>query len=149
MLKISKLADYATVVLDYLNQQREQLHSAAQIAKATGLGLPTVSKLLKLLLDRGWLRTLRGSQGGYQLIVDANDISLADIIEAVDGGVQLTSCADKNSCCQVQDDCRLQRNWQYINKTVLNVLKSISLAKMAEDLSCQPITLISRKIQVK
>ena len=85
MLRISKLTDYGTVVLAYLAGNPASVASAAEVAAATGLGLPTVSKLLKALGRAGLVTSTRGAQGGYQLAREAANISAADVIDALEG----------------------------------------------------------------
>ena len=77
MLRISKLTDYGTLVLAHLSSDDVNLTSAAEVASATGIALPTVSKLLKSMAKSGLVTSARGAQGGYRLSRDASDISAA------------------------------------------------------------------------
>ena len=104
MLRISKLTDYATVILAALSAQPEALHSASGLAERTGVAAPTVSKLLKELQRAGIVRSVRGARGGYQLARSAQEISAAEIIDAVEGPVALT---EKNLA--IRSDFRLNR----------------------------------------
>jgi FeS assembly SUF system regulator len=93
MLRISKLTDYATVVLGALAEDAAAPHSAAQLADATHIALPTVSKVLKALQRGGLVASTRGARGGYQLSRPAAHISAVDVIDAMEGPVGLTECA--------------------------------------------------------
>ena len=102
MLRISRLTDYATVILARL--AGGSLASAADIAERTRIGLPTVSKLLKELQHAGLVTSVRGAHGGYQLARPAGAISAADIIDAVEGPVALTECAGGSRPLRHRDD---------------------------------------------
>ena len=94
MLRISKLTDYATVILaEPRRRQPRELQTAAEVAERTRLGLPTVSKLLKSLQRAGLVASARGAHGGYQLARPAGAISAAEIIDALEGPVAITECS--------------------------------------------------------
>src|SRR3569623_983204 len=94
MLRVGKLTDYGTVVMTYLARDARGLHSANEIAAELGLALPTVSKLLKALVQNGLLASHRGVKGGYSLAMAPEDISVARIIAAIEGPIALTECSD-------------------------------------------------------
>ncbi len=97
MLRISKLTDYGTVLLAHLAENRTAVCSAADVAEATGIALPTVSKLLKSLARSGLVTSTRGSTGGYQLSRSASAISAADVYDALEGPVSITECSSSDS----------------------------------------------------
>ena len=130
MLKISKLADYATVVMHWLSQHKDDHYSATAIAEQIAVGVPTVSKVLKSLNDAGLVGALRGVQGGYQLSRSANAISLADIITAIEGRPAMTECSQIDGLCQYDARCELRGNWQYINARIYHLLDTVSLHDM-------------------
>lgn len=127
MLRISKMADYGTLVMAYLASQPELALNAKEIAEKTRLTVPTVSKLLKLLTRAGLLISLRGSQGGYRLAHAAQDISVIRIIDALDGGTALTECSHEPGLCSLESLCHLQSHWQLISRTIRQTLQNISL----------------------
>jgi FeS assembly SUF system regulator len=129
MLRVSKLADYGTVVMAYLAQKPPGLSNARDIALHTHLGLATVSKLLKKLVLADLLVSERGQNGGYKLKKLAASISLAQIVRALDDELALTECGLTVSHCALQGVCGVQQNWQAINKIVLDALENVSLAK--------------------
>ncbi len=135
MLKISRLADYATVIMHYLAGHTGRMHSAAHIAEATKLSTPTVSKLLKQLNEGGLVSSVRGSSGGYQLARPAEQISLVAMIAAVDGQPAVTQCADTHETCVHNQVCGLRGHWQFINQVIVNVLENLTLADL-----CKPIS---------
>jgi FeS assembly SUF system regulator len=130
MLRISRLTDYGTVVLAQLAASRSGLASASEVAAATGLGLPTVSKLLKNLARSGLVDSARGSQGGYRLSRDARDISAADVIDALEGPVSITDCSAKDRHCILEATCSVGGAWQRINRAIRQALEEISLADL-------------------
>lgn len=136
MLKISKLADYATVVMNFLATKAGERYSAAQVAAETHITAPTVSKILKLLNEAQLVNSERGVNGGYQLVDVPENISLAEIITAIDGRPAITECSkEEDNCCTRDDICELRGNWQLINRVVFNVLDSLSLADMNRPLT--------------
>lgn len=133
MLKISKLTDYGTVVMTWLASKPDSVHSAAEVAEATRLSAPTVSKLLKMLAMKGLVSSTRGTKGGYSLSRPAAEISIADVICAIEGPVSLTACSDPQRECEQQDHCGAASAWQRINRVVHSALKDLSLADMQSD----------------
>lgn len=131
MLRISKLADYGTVVMVYLAKRPEQLCNARDIALHTHLAIPTVSKLLKRLTAAGLLTSVRGMAGGYRLQRAAADVSVAAIIYAVDQYRGLTECSLHPNECALKGVCHIQGNWQLISQSIESALDSVSLEALA------------------
>jgi len=130
MLRMSKLTDYATVILAHLARADGELHTAADVAARTGLAVPTVSKLLKLLARAGLVTSVRGAQGGYQLARPAEDISAADVIDALEGPVAITACSSADIQCDLESVCRVGSAWQRINTAIRLALRDVSLAQL-------------------
>lgn len=130
MLRISRLTDYATVVMTCLAASPDEVLSTAQIAECTRLELPTVSKLLKQLGRAGLVESFRGVNGGYRLARPAKDINLAEIVEALEGPLGMTECSVSAGQCDFESHCSVRGNWQRINQTVDSALKAMSLADM-------------------
>lgn len=128
MLRISRLTDYATVILASL--VGGGLASAAELADRTHIGLPTVSKLLKELQHAGLVRSMRGAHGGYQLARTAHEISAADIIDAVEGPVALTECASGSGQCGIETTCLVGHSWQRVSLSIRHALSDISLTDL-------------------
>lgn len=136
MLRISRLTDYGTVVLAHLARQGQGVSSAADVASATGLGLPTVSKLLKMLGKAGLVRSTRGPQGGYRLAREAAAISACDVIDALEGPVSITDCASDDRQCDFESHCHVGTTWQRINVSIRHALADVSLLDLQSD-SCK------------
>ncbi len=131
MMRINKLTDYATVVLARLAAAPGRLHAAAELAEATGISLPTVSKILKKLQRARLVSSARGASGGYQLSRAPAQISAAAILDALEGPVAVTECSGKDSRCAIEHACTVGRSWQRINGTIRNTLDHVSLAQLA------------------
>ncbi len=130
MLRISKLTDYGTVVLAHLAANGDSVRSASDVATATGLSPPTVSKLLKVLARSGLVTSRRGVSGGYTLSRSPNDISAADVIDALEGPVAITECSSSDSHCEHEGVCSVGGAWQRINIAMRRALDDISLSDL-------------------
>lgn len=130
MLKLSKLTDYATVILGFMAKDNSYVHAAMEIATATGIALPTVSKILKLLVNADVLISTRGAKGGYALARAPEQISVAAVISAMEGPIALTECSITHQGCEQASGCEVRGNWGLINQTIHNALESITLADM-------------------
>jgi FeS assembly SUF system regulator len=129
MLRMSKLTDYGTMVLAQL-ATHDGLATAGQVAKATHLGAPTVSKLLKSLAHAGLVVSARGVQGGYVLARPPESISAAEIIDALEGPVAITECSSASGLCDLESYCRVGMAWQRINQNIRKALQEVSLADL-------------------
>lgn len=142
MLRMSKLADYATVVMTLMAQAPDRARNAPEIAASVGLELPTVSKILKSLVRTGLLQSQRGPKGGYKLAQQPGAISIADIIDAIEGyPMGLTECSSILGLCARESSCTVRTNWQRISQEIRHTLEKVSLADMAQPMpGTQPIT---------
>ena len=131
MLRISKMTDYGALVMSALARGPLGVQNAADLAGITHLPTPTVSKLLKLLAKRDLVESVRGPQGGYRLARGASEISMADIITALEGPIALTQCATHDSNCGIEHFCGTRSHWQVINRAIKKTLDELTLAEMA------------------
>src|ERR1700675_1094313 len=131
MLRISKLTDYATVILGRLAAEPARRFTAGQLALATHLAAPTVSKLLKQLHRRGLVNSTRGLHGGYRLARPAAEISAAQILDALEGPMALTECARVRHQCGIESTGGVGRAWQRVNLAIRRSLQEISLLELA------------------
>ena len=138
VLRISRLTDYGTVVLAHLASDEAICVSAAEVATATGIALPTVSKLLKELAKAGIVMSTRGAHGGYQLAREAGAISAADVIDALEGPVSITECSATDSHCDLEAVCNVGGAWQRINVAIRRALDEVSLADLLHTNSPMP-----------
>ncbi|MBK7250478.1 MAG: SUF system Fe-S cluster assembly regulator [Gammaproteobacteria bacterium] len=131
MLRISKLTDYATVILANLAQEPQRVHTAAAIAARTRVAAPTVSKVLKQLQRAGLVTSTRGLHGGYQLARPAAEISAASILDALEGPLALTDCSVGRGRCDIEGSCHVGDAWQQVNFAIRRALYEVSLAQLA------------------
>lgn len=131
MIRFSKLADYAVVILASLYQRQTGLMSASEISSLSGLPEPTVAKVLKLLSKAALVVSIRGAQGGYKITRSADEISVAQVVVAVDGPVSLTACVEGGSYgCEYSCGCPVKGRWDTVNTAVKSALESIALSDM-------------------
>jgi FeS assembly SUF system regulator len=131
MLRMSRLTDYATVLLAALAGEPGRVQTAASLAEQTRLAAPTVCKLLKQLQRAALVTSTRGPRGGYQLARPAAQISAAAILDALEGPLALTDCSAGHGNCEIEDTCRVGRVWQRLNLAIRRSLYEVSLAQLA------------------
>lgn len=138
MLKISKLTDYAILILGQMAHDAGHTHTAAGLAEATGVAPPTVSKILKALGKAGVLKSTRGAYGGYALAQPPERTSVAAVISALEGPIALTECEGERGGCEQSPVCHARGSWDVINRAVRSALESVSLADMARPAAKPP-----------
>lgn len=131
MFKLSKLTDYATVILSHIAKDDiNRVHGAFEVVEATGIAQPTVSKVLKTLVKAQVLVSVRGAKGGYRLARAPEKITVAAVISALEGPLALTECTVSHKGCEQALGCQIQGNWHSINQKIWQTLESITLADM-------------------
>lgn len=136
MLRVSKLTDYAVVVLVRLSAEMPcggPVQTSPAISAATCVPEPTVAKVLKALSAAGLVLSQRGARGGYRLIRPLETISVADVIAAIDGPIALTACVDGGlGGCDVRSVCAVKGRWDLVNDAIRQSLMAITLADMRD-----------------
>jgi len=148
MLRISRLTDYATVLLATLAGEPQRVQTASSLAEQTRIAAPTVSKLLKQLQRAGLVTSTRGLHGGYQLARPAAQISAAAILDSLEGPVALTDCSVGHGQCEIEATCRVGRVWQRLNLAIRRALYDVSLAQLA-GLDAPPARLATLEREMK
>jgi FeS assembly SUF system regulator len=136
MLRISKIADYGIVLTTRMARVAGGHPRAVRdLAAETGIPQPTASKVLKGLARQGLVESHRGAHGGYRLARTAEQISVADVISALEGPIAVTECTSsvESGQCDHEGVCEVQVSWQQINAAVRGALASVTLADMAHD----------------
>ncbi len=132
MFRLNRLTDYGVVVLTQMSRKPDDLRTAPQIAQETGVPLPTVAKLLNALAHGNLIESHRGATGGYTLNRPAGEISVAEIIQALEGPIALTACVEgSEDDCDVAAICPMRGNWDRVNKAIYGALSEVTLADMA------------------
>lgn len=131
-MRLSNLADYAVVLMSAAARHcGEPRISAATLSAETGVPMSTVHKLVHLLVKAGLLRSVRGAGGGVKLARPSAAISVADIIEAVEGPIALTSCVESGRHdCALEGACSVQPHWSAVNGAVKGALAGVTLASL-------------------
>ena len=137
MLRLTKQTDYGIVLMTrFAAAEAGSVHNARDLAKGVNLPLPTVSKILKALGRAGLLASHRGAKGGYSLARDAREVSVAEVIEALEGPIAITDCLDTTTDeCGIECTCPVRTNWQRINSAVRDALAAIPLSDMTAPLN--------------
>jgi FeS assembly SUF system regulator len=130
MLRVTKLTDYATVVLAALASEPGRVLSTAELAERARLEPTTVAKVLKPLAQAGLVEGFRGASGGYRLARPAHEIALIAIVEAIEGPLGMTECSGEHSTCEHEAHCGVQTHWRRINDVIADALGGITLADM-------------------
>ena len=136
MIRMARLTDYGIVVLQYFASHPDKsMWNARDLSLHTKLPLPTVSKILKLLTRKGFLTSFRGVNGGYGLSRKPEEISVAQIIAALEGPIAVTDCNISVGSCNQEPDCPVQPHWKIINQAIQTALEGVHLARMAQPTS--------------
>src|SRR5215472_8762508 len=134
MIRLSKLTDYGLVLMGHVAKNKKRTrHTARDLALESGLPVPTVSKLLRILQQGGFLASHRGIKGGYSLARDAQEISVSDMIAAIEGPVALTDCST-DLICDFERGCPMKHNQRVINQVVKGALEKLTLADLVHPL---------------
>jgi len=130
MFRITRLTDYGVLLMTQFASEPLCLRNAADLAVQAHVPMPTVSKILKLLMKQGLLESIRGAGGGYRLTRRPENVSVQDIIVALEGPIALTECNLKKSDCEQRSHCTVSKSWQRINHAFRHALADITLADM-------------------
>jgi FeS assembly SUF system regulator len=143
MLRITKQTDYAIVLMSCLASRRgadgDAVHTARDLAKFANLPIPTVSKILKAMTRAGLVESRRGVKGGYSIARSPSEITVAEVVEALEGPIAITECLDETSAdCGIEGCCPTRINWQRANGAVRDALRAIPLSEMTTFPFAQP-----------
>ena len=147
MIKLSRFADYAVVMLAEMARSTDLRLAASDLSGRTSLPEPTVAKILKSLTRAGILSSTRGVNGGYGLSRPAEKITVADIITAMDGPISLTDCANSQKNCSLEGHCGMHGRWGKVNIAIRAALESVTLVDLMQ--SEKPVFKIAPAAQEK
>ncbi len=131
-IKLSRMADYAVTLMAVFARSQEtsneaELMTVSALAAKTGLSEATVSQILKKLTRQKLLNSCRGVNGGYSLAMGAETITMAHVVEAMDGPISLTRCLDQENACCYAGTCNTKDSWAQVNTAVREALNSMTL----------------------
>ena len=139
MIRITRQTDYGILLLSHMaTHPPSEVHTAKDVAKASKISLPMVSKTLKALARAGLVVSQRGVKGGYQLSTQASRISIGDVIEALEGPIGITECSFNPGACEQEGHCPVQANWQRISLAVRDALEKIPISELTRPHVLQP-----------
>jgi len=148
MIKISRMGDYAIVLLTGMgriyDRDPDTSSTARSLSSETGLPQATVGKLLKALATANLLTSQQGRHGGYRLARQPARITLAEIIEAVDGPIAMTNCFREDQDCEMEDNCSIRPHWRVINDAIRQVLDATTLADLNAPVNQVPLWYTAR-----
>ena len=130
MIRVSKITDYAMVILTFIGHKPGNLLQASEISLATGITKPTTAKILKKLVINGFLSSKRGVRGGYQLMREPEQISILEIIQTFEGPFAIMECNLGNDNCVLAHNCSMHAPWVEINRLLIKTLESYSLSNL-------------------
>jgi len=150
MFRLSRITDYGIVLMAHIAEQGDDsLHTARDLADQSELPLPVVSKILKSLTREGLLRSHRGSKGGYSLKRSAAEITVPELITALDGPIHLTECASHSGACAKEASCHVREPWQRINAAVEDALSRITLGDLISPVPGRIFPLLSLGVDTR
>lgn len=144
MLRISRLTDYAFILLHRLSDGDEEVVSCSSLAESTPLPLPTVRKVCKKLAKQGLLVSHQGAHGGYELARPPAEVSAAEVISAMEGPIAVTLCSEGAGECEIEHDCPTSQSWRVINAAIRSALDGLTLADMKEPLEPETVLATAR-----
>ena len=141
MIRLGKMTDYGLLVMSQIaRSSKAELHTARDLAVKCKVPLPTVSKLLKTLLQSGLLASHRGIRGGYSLVREPHLISVAEVVSALEGPLALTECSTNVAgLCDLEPSCPIRDNQRIINQVVRGALEKVMLSDLIRPMSLAAI----------
>ena len=153
MLRLNRMTDYAILVLGALAHRHGETLASGRLAEVTDLAQPTVAKVLKMLLAAELVETQRGVRGGYRLMKISAQISLVDIVEAMEGPIAVTDCIDgAREPCMASNCCCMRKHWKHINLAIRKALMDVTLQDLINPAQpfpmpgAQPLTKDDRRL---
>lgn len=142
MLRISRLTDYAFILASRLDKAEDEIVSCSTLAERAPLPLPTVRKVCKQLAQEGLLVSHQGAHGGYELARPLEDVTVAEVISAMEGPIAVTLCSEGTGECEIEDACPTSNNWKVINAAIRSALDGLTLADMQRPLDTEAVLAI-------
>jgi FeS assembly SUF system regulator len=147
MFRLNRLTDYAIVLMTHIATSPEtSLHTARELAAGTQLHVATVEKILRELLDHNLVVSHRGVKGGYALARESEQISVAEIIAALEGPIGFTECNTNTGCCELEESCTVRHNSAVIGRALQRSLENIRLSDLTRPLHLAATTAGGRNV---
>ena len=145
---MTKQADYGIVLMTYFALDRQRrVCNARDLAQRARLPQPTVTKILKALARGGLLVSQRGINGGYRLVREPEEISVGEVVAALEGPIAITQCCENGAGCDQEAFCPVRSNWQLIDRAVRGALDGVTLAQMAQPMPLQQMNAMEKRVR--
>jgi len=143
MLRLSKKADYALMAMKHLAQKPgAPSTSAREIAEQYDIPIELLAKVLQRLVRTGLLASTQGTRGGYTLSRSSAAISVADVIQAIDGPLTVTACSTEKNSCEQYSKCNIRDPLWQIRERIAATLDTVTIAEMAADTDAAPVPVV-------
>lgn len=129
---ITRESDYAVRCMLYLSDNKDKLSSVKDISEPMDIPQSFLAKILQRLLKAGLVESIRGAGGGFKLAKSPADISMLDVVKAIDGTVSFNKCVDDEDFCNLSDECVMHPIWVELSEDVENVLKKKDFQSLAQ-----------------
>jgi FeS assembly SUF system regulator len=134
MITVNRLTDYATLILCEMAYDNNAIISTQYLSEKIKMGKATVIKILKLLTKKGLCKSYSGSAGGYKLNKETSEITVLDIIQAIEGNVALTLCGmEQNNICTYKTECKVKHGWNKLNKLFINNVENFTIQDFIDE----------------
>jgi len=130
MFKLSKKTEYSLLVLRHLARQGDEVCTVKDLARECRLPQPLLAKLMQQLARRNLVRSEQGVRGGYRLNRDLTQISLADVVESVDGPISLTACKQDDDRCERHSFCDLKTTIAPVQRQMRKYLQEVRVSDL-------------------
>jgi Rrf2 family protein len=138
MLSIARQTDYATRIVLHLSHHPNELVPISELSQAKRLPIPFVRRIVGKLVETGILRTVRGKCGGIGLARQTSEISLGDVVQAMEGSIRLNACVDAEDSCSFSHTCPAHKAWTETSAMLDNHLRTILFSDLAQDRTTSP-----------
>ena len=133
MFKLSKKTEYGILALQHMVSKGDgQTATVNDIAQDRGIPRPLLAKILQKLTKKNIIRSVQGSRGGYVVMEDPREITLADVFEAIEGPIKITNCHDQESCCDRYTFCTLKHHLNPLRYQIKSILENITIRDFDE-----------------
>ncbi len=134
MIRLSKKTEYAILALQYLSCCKDYKASAREIAQFLNISFEFLSKTMQQLMKQGIILSQKGLNGGYKLALKPDELTVADVIQALDEKTNIVDCADKKFLCQREKDCTIKPNMMNLQKEINNIFNKLTILELSKSL---------------
>jgi Rrf2 family protein len=123
------------MLIDIADHQKDRPVPVSDISRRTGVSVKYLEQLIRQLKKGGILKSVRGPKGGHYLARDPKDINMGEVVELLEGGINLVECVNNPECCEKSPTCRMRKVWSEATWALVDVLRGISVADIEQDVN--------------